>query len=106
MTVHPTPAIDAPKPAESRGAERATPSSHATEASSALPGNHRGVPDREATERRLAPRRQSDSRPTTRAATEHPDLPGLGAHRLFTMLGDSVRDYAVFLMDSAGIIRY
>jgi PAS domain S-box-containing protein len=30
----------------------------------------------------------------------------LGAHRLFTTLADNVRDYAVFLMDAKGIIRY
>jgi PAS domain S-box-containing protein len=30
----------------------------------------------------------------------------MGAHRLFTALADNVRDYAIFLMDKDGIIRY
>jgi PAS domain S-box-containing protein len=42
-------------------------------------------------------------------ADEHLDRTAfirLGAHRLFTTLADNVRDYAVFLMDAKGIIRY
>ena len=34
-----------------------------------------------------------------------PDLPGLQADLLFTLLSQNVRDYAIFLMDADGIIR-
>jgi PAS domain S-box-containing protein len=34
-----------------------------------------------------------------------PDLPGLNADLLYTLVADNVRDYAIFLMDVNGIIR-
>jgi PAS domain S-box-containing protein len=34
-----------------------------------------------------------------------PDLPGLNADLLYTLVADNVRDYAIFLMDVNGVIR-
>src|SRR4051812_38371455 len=34
-----------------------------------------------------------------------PDVPGLNADLLFTLVAENVRDYAIFLIDPDGIIR-
>ena len=40
--------------------------------------------------------------PTPRCA---PDVPGLSAELLYTLVAENVRDYAIFLMDPNGVIR-
>lgn len=34
-----------------------------------------------------------------------PDVPGLSAELVYTLVAENVRDYAIFLIDPAGIIR-
>ena len=83
------------------------PDPNATGAPTPVPGDGPGATGREAHEREAAFAR-ADSRPAG-SQTKHTDLEPIvrmGAHRLFTTLADNVRDYAVFLLDPDGIIRY
>jgi PAS domain S-box-containing protein len=83
------------------------PDLNATGAPSPIPGDGPGATGRETHEREAAFAR-AETRPAG-SATKHTDLEPLvriGAHRLFTTLADNVRDYAIFLIDADGIIRY
>jgi PAS domain S-box-containing protein len=62
-----------------------------------------GTHSREEQERREAlSRGASASRPAELCA---PDLPGLNADLLYTLVAENVRDYAIFLMDPHGVIQ-
>ena len=83
------------------------PNPDATGAPSPVPGDGPGATGRETHEREAVFAR-AETRPAA-SETKPPDLEPLvriGAHRLFTTLADNVRDYAIFLMDADGIIRY
>jgi PAS domain S-box-containing protein len=86
--------------------DRATlPDPNATGASNALPGapGHSG---RETQERQAAWMRSKMQTEATAASDSEDDLIRMRAHRLFPVLGENVRDYAIFLMDVNGIIRF
>lgn len=83
------------------------PDPNATGAPTAVPGDGPGATGRETHEREAVFAR-ANTRPAG-SRTKHTDLEPIvrmGAHRLFTTLADNVRDYAVFLLDPDGIIRY
>jgi PAS domain S-box-containing protein len=62
-----------------------------------------GTPSRESHEREAARARgPSASGPEGLCA---PDVPGLNPELIYTMVAESVRDYAIFLMDTDGVIR-
>jgi PAS domain S-box-containing protein len=63
------------------------------------------APGREAHEREAALSRGRSFAGDTLGAVCAPDLPGLSADLLFTLLSENVRDYAIFVMDVNGIIR-
>ncbi len=84
-----------------------SPNPNATGAPTPLPGGGPGEAGREEHERRAALAR-SEPKPIDESI-DHPgsDWTGrLQAHRLFMVLAENVRDYAVFLLDADGIIRY
>jgi PAS domain S-box-containing protein len=60
---------------------------------------------RETDERNAALERGESLRFVDGQPTCAPDLPGLDADLLYTLVADNVRDYAIFLMDADGIIR-
>jgi PAS domain S-box-containing protein len=72
----------------------------AREALSGLPG----TPGREAREREAALER-ARAHGGQDAALCAPDLPGLSADLLYTLVSENVRDYAIFLLDADGVIR-
>jgi PAS domain S-box-containing protein len=78
---------------------------NATGASQPLPANEPGAPGREKHEREAALARGEAKAGAPASALCTPDVPGLRADLLFTLLAENVRDYAVFLMDANGIIR-
>lgn len=77
----------------------------ATGASQPLPANEPGAPSREKHERDAAFARGEAKAGGPAYALCAPDVPGLRAELLFTLLAENVRDYAVFVMDTNGIIR-
>jgi hypothetical protein len=62
-------------------------------------------PGREAHEREAALARGEQRREDPDFALCAPDLKELSPELLFTLVAENVRDYAVFLMDTHGIIR-
>jgi PAS domain S-box-containing protein len=81
-------------------------SAHREGGSSPLPAVDRATSDgREARERAAAIARGEarGSEPDYELCA--PELPGLKADLLFTLVAENVRDYAIFLMDADGIIR-
>jgi PAS domain S-box-containing protein len=97
----------------SRAAENAKtrpvhPDPNATGAPTPLPGDGPGVAGREDHERRAAlARAEAHAAQESPTADAQADWGGrLRAHRVFMVLADNVRDYAVFLMDADGIIRF
>jgi PAS domain S-box-containing protein len=85
---------------------------NATGARQGLPSRSPGEPGREELEREAARRRAHRSAENRRRnASAEPD-PETGviapelAHQAFTTFADSVRDFAIFLMDSDGIITF
>src|SRR4051812_47316981 len=75
-----------------------------TGAPESLPGRP-GAPGRESHERRAAIERAgSHIAPSTKPLCA-PEVAGLDPHLLYTLVAENVRDYAIFLMDPAGIIR-
>jgi PAS domain-containing protein len=90
----------------------AHPDPNATGASSELIGGQPGVPGREAEEREAAWRRGQVSARTRgasspKASDGQTSYPPRGmTMSMFAALADSVRDYAVFLLDADGIITY
>ena len=54
---------------------------------------------------RAAARQRGASRRSSSSSLCAPDLPGLDPHLLYSLVADNVRDYAIFLVDTAGIIR-
>lgn len=81
------------------------PDPNATGATEPLPGDRPGLSGRETHERTSALKRGVT--PTrARGANEPSRLGGLPGHRVFTALAENVRDYAIFLLDANGIVRY
>jgi PAS domain S-box-containing protein len=80
------------------------PNPNATGSADPIPGDRPGLPGRETHERDAAYRRGRLQTPLS--GTHQPDLSGLRAHRLFMLLAENVRDYAIFLLDRDGIIRF
>jgi PAS domain S-box-containing protein len=83
------------------------PDPEATGAPTPVPGDGPGAVGRETHEREAALAR--DPTGPIGIETRHTEFPPfvkMGAHKLFTLLADNVRDYAVFLMDADGVIRY
>jgi PAS domain S-box-containing protein len=81
------------------------PDPNATGATDALPGAQPGEPGRETHERNAALARAQRRAAEPSDMLCAPDLSGLRAELLFTLLAENVREYAVFLMDVNGIIR-
>lgn len=83
------------------------PDPNATGAPTPLPGDQPGVAGRETHEREAVFAR-GDRRIEAPAAGQsgHDQFVRLPAHLAFTALADNVRDYAIFLLDPDGIIRY
>ena len=59
----------------------------------------------EPAERARALARGASTPPRPPGAMCAPDLPGLDAELLYTLVAENVRDYAIFLLDPAGIIQ-
>jgi PAS domain S-box-containing protein len=78
---------------------------NATGASAQLPNDRPGTPGREAHERQAAFARGESRAGEPNVEMCAPDLPGLRADLIYTLVADNVRDYAIFLMDANGIIR-
>jgi PAS domain S-box-containing protein len=78
---------------------------NATGAGQALPSSEPGAAGRESYERRAALARgeaRANEPPYVPCA---PDIPGLSADLVYTLVAENVRDYAIFLLDADGIIR-
>jgi PAS domain S-box-containing protein len=78
---------------------------NATGAAAPLPGGEAGAPGRESHEREAALARGHSELPSLAEPLCAPDLPGLDANLLYTLVAENVREYAIFLMDVDGIIR-
>jgi PAS domain S-box-containing protein len=90
-------------------ASREFPDPNATGAPSPLPGASGDVAARETHERQAAWWRgdiHHEQGPRYTAPPQSDELIAVRAHRLLSVLGDNVRDYAIFLLDANGIIRY
>ncbi len=70
-----------------------------------LPPGPPGTAGRESHERQAALRREGSSIASLSEELCAPDVPGLRAELLFTLLSENVRDYAIFLTDANGIIQ-
>jgi PAS domain S-box-containing protein len=81
------------------------PDSNATGAGDPLPSGTPGTPGRETHERRAALEHAGSGIAPPAEALCSPDIPGLRADLLYTLVAENVRDYAIFLMDVNGIIR-
>lgn len=92
-------------PSNGAGHNRHSFDPNATGASQPLPANEPGAPGRETHERDAALARGEAKAGAPVSALCAPDDPGLRADLLFTLLAQNVRDYAVFVMDTNGIIR-
>jgi PAS domain S-box-containing protein len=77
----------------------------ATGASSPLPDDRPGTPGRETHEREAAFRRGGSGIGLAAGPTCAPELPGLQADLLYSLVAENVREYAIFLMDASGIIK-
>src|SRR5687767_3498895 len=80
------------------------PDSNATGASDPLSGTP-GQSGRETHERQAAWLR-SKNRAEEATVTESEGMLHVRAHRLFAALGENVRDFAIFLMDVNGLVRF
>jgi PAS domain S-box-containing protein len=78
---------------------------NATGAPEPLPSATPGIPGRETHERAAALKRGQAFVEYPSAPACAPDVPGLEANLLYTLVAENVRDYAIFLMDPDGIIR-
>jgi PAS domain S-box-containing protein len=78
---------------------------NATGAAKPLPNLAPGTPGREAHEREAVLNRSGSLVAAPAESLCAPELPGLRADLLYTLLAENVRDYAIFLMDVNGIIR-
>ena len=78
---------------------------NATGAPEALPSSLPGTPGRETREREAALQRGGRHLLPPAPPLCAPDLPGLDANLLYTLVAENVRDYAIFLLDTEGIIR-
>jgi PAS domain S-box-containing protein len=78
---------------------------NATGAPLPLPAGPPGTPGREAHEREAALKRGGSHIAPPSEPLCAPNVPGLRAELLFTLLAENVRDYAIFLLDLNGIIR-
>jgi PAS domain S-box-containing protein len=90
----------------SGSARPASPDPNATGASDPLPGLRPGVPGREHHEREAVRRRRMTPARARPDVGPPPELAQMNAYRMFALLADHVRDYAVFLMNPDGIISY
>ena len=70
-----------------------------------LPAGPPGTPGRESHERKAAHRRGGSHVAHPAEARCAPELPGLNADLLYTLVAENVRDYAIFLTDVDGVIR-
>jgi PAS domain S-box-containing protein len=78
---------------------------NATGSTQPLPGDAPGASGRESHERRAAAAR-GDTRASEPAYVPcAPDVPGLTADLIYTLVAENTRDYAIFLMDADGIIK-
>ncbi len=98
----------APRP-ESESSDVVAPDPAASGSGAPLPTGPDAAPDhhvrgRETQEREAARRRGRERRAA--GARERPDTAPALAQRAFTALAENVRDYAIFLMDRDGVIRY
>ena len=75
---------------------------NATGASSPLPHRQPGEPGRESHEREAALQRGGSLVAQPPAPLCAPDVAGLDAELLYTLVAENVRDYAIFLMDVNG----
>ncbi len=97
---------------ERQGDRRTAPDPDATGSPEGIPGDHPGDPGRETREREAAYRRGEEAARRLAAGTEPPRDPYTGlarahvAERAFAALAESVRDYAIFLMDPDGVITF
>src|SRR3954465_8106282 len=89
---------------EERSAEP-QPDPNATGANDPLPGAQPGAPGRETHERNAALARGESRAGEPSYMLCAPDLSKLRAELLFTLVAENVREYAIFLMDTDGIIR-
>ncbi len=105
----------APRPASESAdvaAPVAAPDPAASGSRAPLPPGPDAAPDhhvrgRETQEREAARRRGRERRAAAaRERPEHADTAPALAQRAFTALAENVRDYAIFLMDRDGVIRY
>jgi hypothetical protein len=78
---------------------------NATGATDALPTNQPGGSHRESHERQAALARGGTKTAEDPYVPCAPDVPGLKADLIYTLVAENVRDYAIFLMDADGIIR-
>lgn len=78
---------------------------NATGAPEPLPPGPPGTPGRETHEREAALSRGGSHVGRAIEPLCAPDLPGLRADLLYSLVADNVRDYAIFLMDVDGVIR-
>jgi PAS domain S-box-containing protein len=78
---------------------------NATGAGAPLPSPTPGTPGREDHERRSALQRAQSFPESPARPPCAPEVPGLQADLLYTLVAESVRDYAIFLMDPDGLIR-
>jgi PAS domain S-box-containing protein len=78
---------------------------NATGAPEPLPDVPPRIPGRESHERKAALNRGGSHAAHLVAPVCAPDLPGLSADLLYTLVAENVRDYAIFLVDVNGIIR-
>src|SRR3954468_13938144 len=81
------------------------PDPNATGANDPLPGAQPGAPGRETHERNAALARGESRAGEPSYMLCAPDLSKLRAELLFTLVAENVREYAIFLMDTDGIIR-
>jgi PAS domain S-box-containing protein len=100
----PAPAIRFDLPGMDR--ERSRPiDPNATGAPEPLSSTTPGTPGRESHERAASLKRGQAFVEFPAAPQCAPEVPGLDAELLYTLVAENVRDYAIFLMDPDGIIR-
>ena len=81
------------------------PDPEATGAPEPLPAREPGTPGREHHERQAALKRGGPHVLPRPAPLCAPDIAGLNADLIYTLVAENVRDYAIFLLDANGIIR-
>jgi PAS domain S-box-containing protein len=78
---------------------------NATGSTQPLPGDRPGVSGRESHERKAAAARGNQRAGEPAYVPCAPDVPGLRADLIYTLVAENTRDYAIFLIDPDGIIR-